>query len=323
MPQDIWKEILQQLEPSPYELRCYLLVSKDFSRFTLQFVDLSYFRTIHWFKLLRSYKAFGRIDYIKLLVLNDSCNVNSLLELSCHKGYVEITEILLKYTTVNPSNNNHYLLQIACEGGHIDILKLLLQNPKIDPSFGNNKLIKLACNKNNKKILIMLIQNPKIYLNCNDIDLITDVSIINKFTEVIKELIKNTTNINIPNLNKIMLYACSIGNIDIVRNLLENYYDMDPSFNNNEALKLAIDKNYIEIVEELLNNSNSTVFNNKDESTKLFKKIISKKNKIKNCLILYIAQYQNVIIEKNDELIEANKKIKKLKKKLKKNKLKN
>lgn len=118
--------------------------------------------------------------------------------------------------TEDPSANNNEAIRMAAKNGHIEIVYLLLQDPRVDPSANNNEAIAWAITEGFTEIFILLWRDPRIRLN-----------------------------------SRMIQHAAEEGSVEILRLLLADP-ELDPSINNNGAIRGAATTAHPESVQLLL-----------------------------------------------------------------------
>ena len=155
-------------------------------------------------------------------------------KLAIRNGDLDMVKILLLDNQFDPSYDSNHAIRVASKQGHMEIVKILLLDPRVNPTDSDNSAIRLASQNNHPGIVKLLI--PK-----TDLSKITDEKILN----IAKEM---ATEENKALFNKFRV-AISENNIDMVKSLLPN---LDPSFNSNSAIRLAIRSGNLEIVKVLM-----------------------------------------------------------------------
>lgn len=138
---------------------------------------------------------------------------NKLLKF-CVNNNKEDAKYILKKQLVVPGENFKALKE-ACRLGYIEIVQMLL-NYGEDPSKENNYCVHLACGYGNKELLDILSEDPR-----------TDIKCINGVSLII---------------------SVNHGHLPIVKRLMDKEVPFE-----NSLLTIAIEKQYCDVVEYLLN----------------------------------------------------------------------
>ena len=156
----------------------------------------------------------------------DSSDPNQItLKTIFKKKYIKILENKIK-------NNTHFTIHDLWDAIqfniNINLIKKILENIKNklqEKDFEN--LLNMAENYNNYNIINLFLSDPSY-----------------------KKLI---------NKNVLLLYAIKINNIKVIKELLKD--DVDLNFNNNNALQIAFEKGFVDIIQLLLQNKNINLNN--------------------------------------------------------------
>ena len=221
------------------------------------------------------------------LILNDerfvqTPNGNYLLGWACNYGYYKIVKHLLTKAIpeVDPGDNNNNAIILASKNGHYKIVELLLNDIR---SYSNFKTLLKWILKNRKinilKIILKINKKNKYYIivksvlkygNIADYTLLLEQRIDNMYilkyaTKIDKkdiillmaELIYNPQFYDpqfydpIINDKYLLKHACKYGYIDIVKLLLLSDNRIDPTFDNNYAIRCACENEKFEIFDLL------------------------------------------------------------------------
>ncbi len=93
--------------------------------------------------------------FLKVENLSESTLSNALI--AALNTYPEIAEMILADGRADPSVKDNEAIIISSEKGYTDIVQMLLDDPRVDPSAKNNKALSLA-KLNNHKTIIELLQ---------------------------------------------------------------------------------------------------------------------------------------------------------------------
>ena len=160
-------------------------------------------------------------DVALLAGLDPSANNNIVLLTAAVEGKASVMRRLLEDPRCNPNVDNGNALKLAAERGHLEVVDVLLKDGRCDPLNGKDELaITYAQIKGYSNIVIRFLEDPRIAANSKIIDNVFDSSLIRTGT--------------------------------VVAEFMLNYFDIDPSVNNNGAIKLAADCGNTEAVKLLL-----------------------------------------------------------------------
>lgn len=228
----------------------------------------------------------NNLEVLKFILINNSKQINAeynnniLIRTACEKEHLEIVKFLLSGNnsqlisntlehyknkmvnitvdpSISPEPGNEPII-ISCTTNNTEIFKLLLKHPKVDPSAFNDECIKIACFNGNVEMVKLLLEDIRVDPKGQIIGGIITGSMKNEFNHSYKpEIIKLLINDFRMNSNNIsgLLNACYTGNQKIVERILTDpeYKQIDPSDHSNNALNIACEKGYLEIVKMLLN----------------------------------------------------------------------
>ncbi|KAJ3290959.1 hypothetical protein HDU79_002831 [Rhizoclosmatium sp. JEL0117] len=134
---------------------------------------------------------------------------------------VKLGKLLLTDPRVDATENNHSLFINSCKESVLDWVQLFLADSRVDPSFESNRPLKAACSGRNIDVVATLLKDPRVDLN---------------------------------NADDLFLFVVGGGNETIVQLFLEDKR-IDPSLNNNRALKIAARNNNACVVLMLLDDA--------------------------------------------------------------------
>jgi ankyrin repeat protein len=202
----------------------------------------------------------GKIDIIKLLLdrklASPSIEHDYPLRMASLNGHIEIVKILLQQKKVNVYAKKSVALHSAIHNGHIDIVKLLLQYIKTKIYVTNSAVIAL---KNGHLNVVELLLSKKL-IDSNEI--FSSVAQYG-YMELVKSMLKQRHKNGkfVIQCNHIAISkAIENGQPDIAKLLIQAKNDNGSprfcsNYNSGEALYYAVVKNYIDIIELLLDNS--------------------------------------------------------------------
>jgi ankyrin repeat protein len=156
-------------------------------------------------------------------------------------GRIEIVKLLLQDKRINPSA---WFLYVASNNGHIEIVKLLLQDPRIDPSADKYAAFKVAVMNNNFEI-VKLLFNKNAKLGGSII-----IASESGYYEIVEFLLKY--DIDSEDLSYAVVIATKNNHVEIVKLLLQDDR-VDPSYDQNDAMRKAYYHGNLEIMKLLLN----------------------------------------------------------------------
>ena len=228
----------------------------------------------------------GNLSAAKLLLADSRCPLSQILEnpskeyfydLECqYSQWTEIVKMLLNDPTADPSINNNAAIRVAGYNGCSEVVEFLLTHPKVDPNFGmaqaiiNYKFelldIFLADSRMTKKdvqyaflesgkllrdeALEILIEDPRVDPSHNNNEIIREILNYGGGMECIQIVLKKLK----IDLFTILQLACEHNSVICVSELLEEY-GVDPSAENNLAIRLAVQHSKLEVVNVLLKDS--------------------------------------------------------------------
>ncbi len=203
------------------------------------------------------------------------------LHVSCFKGYLEITKLLLQAPGINTNiltNSGLTPLFLACQKGHSDIVKELLAKEEIDVNYPVTDALTtplhIACVNNHLSVVEELVKDPRIEINRINRMGISALYMAcqGKYLDIVKALLsKEGINVN-RNTNggeTPLFIACARNAPDIVEELLKQpTIDINkPDINNQSPLFIASQYGFINVVKLLLA-KNTIDVNNKNASGK-------------------------------------------------------
>lgn len=150
---------------------------------------------------------------------------------------------------------DHNMLEYAVFFKQVEIVNRLLEDERVDPTNNNNLVIYLAAKKNNLEIFSKLLEDTRRELSFgkdNSLGLkgleIPRNSVPSQPAEL--DRIPPDTRRDISSMKGFLVKIISFGHPDIVSRLLK-HPDIDPSDNNNEAIRYAFQQNERQRAEDL------------------------------------------------------------------------
>jgi hypothetical protein len=235
-----------------------------------------------------NYKEFGEIHrrfrYKSSIDILNECTEDGFIDINinndyifktcCENGYIDKVIQLLSIKdnniTLSVPNQGNYIFASVCQNGYIDIAKLLLDKFEkyININACNNTAFCNACKFGHVKTAEWLLSIGNINLNeyyggilqdlCNDHNndgrFITIKWLVQFINNKSNNEIKITNDKSIENINKCIHYYSSLGNIDMMKLLMENV-DLYPEAKN-VAFTIACIFDKFNLLKWLLNNKN-------------------------------------------------------------------
>lgn len=171
----------------------------------------------------------GHVDVVRFLLGQGADPVfksNSAFRLAATNGHLEVVETLLQVTGVDPTACNSLALLRAIQNGHFNVVDLLLKEGRSNAGVYNSAGLLSALKNGNEQIAKRLLQpvlNGSIDPNNVDPQVYDGLTLV---------------------------HAAENGLFQVVKLLVESL-DVDPTLNNNRALKMARENGHQEIVEYL------------------------------------------------------------------------
>lgn len=175
----------------------------------------------------------GHSKVVSLLMSDSRINLDSigsgyvpdksnLLERACFTGQVEVVSILLQDERINPSANKSLSLFYASMRGHSEIVAMLFRDGRISPSFDLEFALVNVCISGSLRTLLLMLRDER-----------AD-----------------------PSYPALLEMASEGGHAGILSTLLQ-YDSVDPSADNNAALKVAVKRGRGNVVSILLRDRGS------------------------------------------------------------------
>lgn len=226
---------------------------------------------------------------------------------AAENGHLKTVKLLLANPKVNASARESSALLMAAKNGHLEIVKLLLKVPNINPGAADNFAIFWSAENCHVEIFKLLINDPRVNPNARNGDLIM-VAARDDCIEIVKIILFSDRFINKSKLQNAFNKAVTEGFTEEVELFLD--FGVDPSLNDNYAIKLASEGEYIDIVKLLL--KDPRVYAREKGKGYHFQNYHN--SEIAEILSIDNEKYPNPTIRKHNRLIENN--INKLKNKI-------
>jgi hypothetical protein len=225
------------------------------------------------------------VNKIKYCLENRNASAEKIFINSCNSGSHKIIKYLIQNNIVDPTYDNNRCLKLCFERGHVQLLQVLLESNKIDPVI-LTYCIKREFSMDNHEILSQLINHLPKSLTDSLSDTLTRF-LLDRYalTEFTKECKDNVNDV----VYKILVSACTKGDIDTVRFILQNNYCDLGRHDNMYVIKAAQNEQW-HIVKILLSH---TQVNPSDQYNTVFKCAYANKNRKILELLLNCRQFNN------------------------------
>ena len=228
----------------------------------------------------------GNLTAAKMLLADSRCPLSQILEnpseeyfynLVCkYSQWTEIVKMLLNDPSADPSANDNAAMRVACYNDCYEVVELLLTHPNVNPVCGMREAI--MCENDdlfgilladsrmttedvqymflesgrllNAAALVKLIEDPRVDPSHNDNEIIREILSYGGGMECIQIVLKKLK----IDLFTILQLACEYNSEMCIIELLEEY-DVDPSAENDLAIRLAVQHSKLEVVKVLLKDS--------------------------------------------------------------------
>ncbi|KAJ3321047.1 hypothetical protein HDU76_000157 [Blyttiomyces sp. JEL0837] len=184
--------------------------------------------------------SMGRINLVKLLLskCEATCLEDAML-LAVKNGHGEVVRLFLEDGRADPTYDDGAMIVVASQKAHDKIVDLLCESGRVDPGCSNNLAIRIAAECGHAEVVRVLLRQEKVDAAVADNLPLRD-AVRNGRTETVRVLLSSIP----PGLD---------GNVNVTGNELTLTRSvLDPSANDNEAIKTASAKGFLEIVELLL-----------------------------------------------------------------------
>ncbi|KAJ3332632.1 hypothetical protein HDU76_013587 [Blyttiomyces sp. JEL0837] len=212
----------------------------------------------------------GYIDLVKLLLgvngVDPTAWNNGAIRYAAGEGHVEIVKMLLRVKEVDPTAENNQAVQWASGYGHVEVVKLLLKQEGVNAGANTNISIVTAAENGHLSVVRLLLGVAGVDATANK-NAALRLAALNGHGEVVKLLLKVEGVDAADDDNFAILGAAHHGHLAVVKLLLKvdvrvaaekGYTDVvellltvkgvDPTANNNEAIRAARRHGHAEIV---------------------------------------------------------------------------
>ena len=245
MNKDIWTIILSYIGIE--EMTKMAIINKLFYEIIQSQLYLNNLSKLDQYILFGKACKYGRYQYILKLLSNinpDFCD-NYCIKKASKNGHHEVVKLLLNNLLVNPSARDQYTIRWASRNGYIKIVKLLLNDQRVDPSVRDQYAIRWASYNNYIGTVKLLLKDNRVNGCCA---LYCASSAGNH--QIVKYILNNVYT-RLTELENALTIASKNNYPEVVK-LLLNDPRIDPSADNQCAVKQASNGEYIEVLKLLL-----------------------------------------------------------------------
>lgn len=212
--------------------------------------DLSCF----FYELLDRATLYSHIEIIKLIFSHSKFELNmdgiiNALQTASLSDDTDILEFLLDLPGIDPSANSNRCLILALGKTKSKAIDLLLNHPNIKPSYSGNIVIKEATLNLNIRVISLLLKHEKIDKK-EAIQVSFDIAVRLGHIPILTFLESQMGDLIIDK-NTAVIVAADHNHLSTLELILKDE-NVDPSINNNQALRVALSNNYTDIVRRLL-----------------------------------------------------------------------
>jgi ankyrin repeat protein len=213
---------------------------RDVTTHMLSFVDRK-----SWINIFLTCKLWHEIA---CKIYDPSIDYDKAIKYACRVGNLDCVKRLLKDDRVSPGHQDNYALIAACEKGYTEIVRELVNH--VNPSMLDNLPLRSACESGYHEIVSILLKDDRVDPNSPQFNGSLNVVIRHNRTDCLKELIKHPKfKIICPIF--VITETAGRGFTEILRILIQDG-GLDPSIDDNRALRIAICKHYDDMVDMLL-----------------------------------------------------------------------
>lgn len=139
-----------------------------------------------------------------------------LIKLCPHRKAIEAMALLLDDDRLKISRNSRALI-VACQESNIDMVQCLLDNGRIDPTARDNGALRVACECGSLSVVQALLRDPRVEPSAREFLLACKGRLM-----VVEALLKHPKIDPSHNESEAFMKACSSGNWDIMKMLIED-----------------------------------------------------------------------------------------------------
>lgn len=209
-------------------------------------------------RILKNAADEGSLKTIKEIGLDnvDSLIAKEIMCRACKRGHLDTVKYLVGTKGVDPSCMRNNAIVSAAENGHHKVVNFLIKYSEdgrkpVDPTVEENLALQRAVLRGHVKVVSVLLEDSRVK-NAGINNSLVIPSQYNRL-EILEMLLREGADPSYNNNEAIQL-ACEYGYLNIVTRLLEDKR-CDPSANNNNAIRIACAKGHTKIVDLLLKNN--------------------------------------------------------------------
>jgi len=278
-----------------------MLSTKNMKLFNFALLDkrvMAICSSLVFLRKLLSYKEVGKfIILYSQLKIDWSAENNVMLIDASHFGLTEIVNLLISDINVNPAARNNEPLVRAAISGSNDVIRLLIGIKKVRfLEESNSEALKSACRAGMVDSAIYLVDNYEV-VNMENIGKVIESAATYRQSDVILKLFSHISDKPVFKSNNVLKDVVSVfgdNSCDVVKELIL-CEGIDPSFENNYCLHLAVYSRNKELVKILLG-ENISCYENWDIKAML-KNVDDGFEKIIDLLVLEIKAHDEYIVD--------------------------
>lgn len=175
--------------------------------------------------------------------VDDNCAVVN----ACSDGQVAVVARLLQDPRVDPSASDNMAVKWASRNGHLAIVDMLLRDPRVNPSADENEALCYACLRGNIAVANQLLQDPRVSAGSVDLYYVFK-EIAGGGDTALEHFLANHPLID---ASAVMSRASTGGDVCMIIRLM-HVASIDPSADNNFAIRIASKMGHLRVVELLL-----------------------------------------------------------------------
>ncbi|KAJ3022521.1 UNVERIFIED_CONTAM: hypothetical protein HDU68_009057 [Siphonaria sp. JEL0065] len=186
----------------------------------------------------------------KTLVSVVSNGFESVLECLLKDGRIQVERIQKLTGHFSPSSYN--LIEIAITSGHGNLVNILLEDGRVDPCHNKNNALLMAVQKGCADVVEVLIKDGRVQDQIQRVGSVEVLKLLIKDKRVEVGVVqKSTAELSANVIEIVFMSLPELKCASIVKVLLEDGR-ANPSYNNNNALLVAVKKGYTTVVELLI-----------------------------------------------------------------------